>query len=395
MKEQESLNKSYAGQVSKLEKELRTVHSRLQKARERSETQTKAAEGVLYVCENFRRNPQDQTKSDPQMQDRLNLDMGNALRASKETADAYKSFFQYTREFEGQFKSAMANILSSYQSMEEKKVQTIKDCLRKLLIFETAMDQNRKYDVEHISTTIEDISVEQTVQTLIESNKPKDPPAVTFAPDIAFPKSPWSPLIEIYEANYFGKEDFMDYTRVVEETKAHITRAEDPEYRKLLGTFTSLFESIFAEPVSPTKSQSTAPPVPVETLGTAKGRLAFLDSLRKFSAAGRTRVTQTGYKSLALLMLGFLDRAYQELEAEQIYQAIAEARKVYWSNEGEDKETLMFAVKTHDVWRDQKFWTKALRNELDSEIRIQRNILLREAEKTGRDIDFAERHALC
>lgn len=393
LKEQENLAKSYSAQVAKLDREMRSVHTRLLRAKERSESQLKDTEDVLYTCENYRRNPLEAAKADPQIQDKLNINMGSALRANKEVADAYKSYFQYTKEYENQYKASMAMLMDSYQKLEELQVQTIKDCLRKLLIFETAMDQNRKYDVEHMSSNIEDINAEQCIKTIIDANKNQVGKShgsddIAFVTELVRPKSPWYRLFEMYETNYYGKEDFMDYTHIVEETKIHIIRVDDAEYKDAIAKLTALLNSLFAN----TAPEKAATAGAAECMKNKKGRVAFLDSLHAFSASGRTRVSQTGYKALAMVMLAFLDRSYQELEAELIYQAIGESQKFYWSNDANEKASLLYAIKTHEVWKDGRFWMKSVRTELETEARTQRNILLREEQR--RSVQLAERFAI-
>ena len=286
LREQESMNKSYSNQVEKLNKDMKAVHYKLEKLKEKTTDQLKEAEDTLYTCESFRRNPAEALKGDPQSQDKLNIKMGNSLRLHKEALEAYKNYYKCTQEYEIQYKISMQTIMESYQKLEEQKIQAIKDSLQKLLIYETAMEQNNKYDVDHISQVIHEIDIQQNIDALVNENGKAVESAqntIAFVGNMELPKSPWHRLFEIYDQAYYGKEDFMDYVNVVEETKAHIIRVEDPEYKELVKEFTDMCQRIFRDlaTLPPEKSATL-----IESLKNKKGRLAFVDVLKTFSSSG-------------------------------------------------------------------------------------------------------------
>jgi len=351
----------------------------------------KEVENILYTCEGFRRNPQreDMLKADPEIQDRLNIKMGNMLRAHKDSVTEYSKYYDYTRKFEEQYKMSMRLVMVRYQKLAEDKIQIIKDSLGKMLIYETAMEQNHKYDVEQISETIDKIKVSEDIKAIIENNmkvqEEQQKEGIGFVESKEQPKSPWSHLFEIYSSNYYKREDFIDYDKMVEETKVYIIRSEDEEYKKHIKVIEEHYKPLFKN-----KSIEDNKFNIKELFNNKKGRLAFFDVLKSFAYSDNSKVTQSGYKILAMNTLTFLDKAYQEMEVDQIYQIIGITNQIYWSDNG-NRETLFYTIRTHDVWKDANFWLRAVGNELDAEIRIQRNTVLREYQRTHDKTLFDER----
>lgn len=388
MSRQSLVVKQTSNEVSKLEKEIKAVHAKLEQCKQNMLNKLKEIEGILYTCEGFRRNPQreDMLKADPEIQDRLNIKMGNALRAHKEAAEQYARHYEYTKKFEDQYKTSMHLIMANHQQLAEEKIQTVKDSLSKMLIYETAMEQNHKYDVEQISETIEKIRVDEEVKTIIEENvKAGSEETVRFAEKLEQPKSPWSRLFEIYASNYYEREDFIDYEKVVEETKVYMIRLEDDDYKKQKKLVQDHYKPLFENKAGEESKLDTK-----ELFGNKKGRLAYFDVLKEFAYSDSSKVTQEGYKVLAMDTLTFLDHAYREMEADQIYQTIGIANQIFWTDSA-NKETLFYSIRTHDVWRDPKFWRRAAGNELDCEMRVQRNTILREYQRTHDKALFDER----
>eukprot|EP00826_Nyctotherus_ovalis_P020369 TRINITY_DN16393_c0_g1_i3.p1 TRINITY_DN16393_c0_g1~~TRINITY_DN16393_c0_g1_i3.p1 ORF type:complete len:376 (-),score=97.65 TRINITY_DN16393_c0_g1_i3:420-1547(-) len=360
--------------TTKLEKEMSAVYGNLRKTKETMLGKLKTVEDILYTCEDSRRK---KNQSDPETKDKLNFKMGSGLREYKEALDKYKSYYAYTKNYEDQCKSSMKIMMKAYQKLAEDRIQNVKDSLQKLIIFETSMNQNNKYDIDQIGKVIFAIDIPQTVSSIAEAHT-KDISANKLSmPPLELPDSPWRPLLELYEQDYCGKEILMDYELVVEETKTHIVKSKDSEYKKHEQALRVLFSSILGNAFNQSDIKTF-----IEALEEKKARLAFFNILKEFSEPSGGKVKSESYKALARIAFGFLDKSHQAAEVEQIYKLIEVASKISLCD-SENAESLFYAVKTHEVWRDVKFWQTAVKNVIDTNIRMQRGILLTESQKNG------------
>ncbi len=379
LRQHETHLKTCGNKVAQLENDIRTEAAKSQKSREKYLDSLKEAEESLYNCESFRRNPADFDKSDPQLQEKLNVKMWNALRILQDDFETYKKHGKFTTTFKPLYYGTVAQMAEELQRNEEQRIQVAKDSLQKLLIFEVSMEQNHKYDIKQISDIIEAVDVGKDIQELISTElskvSPKD--SVFKSLQIEPKKSGWDRLFELYRLQYYGKEDQLDYARSIEEVKTYITRCDDKEYKSQLALFRSLASKLLGSAEPPgmplVKSCEMA-------LSTRKGRLAFIDALKEATAGGRARLTQEGYKLAANVLLYFLDKVNKTAESDQIAASMQIAETLHW-NDDKTKESLLFAVKSHDVWRDMGFWQKTLKDELDLELLLQRCKYIRERQQ--------------
>jgi len=377
LKEQETLVKLHYNDTTKLEKEMNTVYANLKKMKEIMLGKLKAIEVILYSCEDFRNNPKqaEVLKSDPEIKDRMNFKMGNGLREYKEALDKYKSYYAYTKNYKDQYKSSMKIMMKAYQKLAEDRIQILKDSLQKLIIFEASMNQNNKYDVDQVGKVIFAIDVPQTITSLIQAHtKDINQTKLSITP-IELPNSPWAPLFELYEHDYCGKEIFMDYELIVEETKTHIIKSKDGDYKKYYQELKIILTSVFSNSFEAKSTKRV-----IEVLEEKKGRLAFYNIVKEFAESGNLKLQSESYKALATSAFIFLDKCYLDVELELIYKLIEIVNKISLID---TDSTLLYAIKTHEIWSDMKFWQTVIKNELDANIRIQRRILLTEYQKSS------------
>ncbi len=375
---QETHVKGCENKVGQLYADINVQAQKVRKSREEYVAALKDAEEVLYTCERFRRSPGEFDRTDTQTQEKLNVSMWNALRKMQDAFEAYKRHGKFTVAFRPVYDNTVSQIEKELQNDEEQRVQAAKESLQKLLIFEVSMEQNHKYDIKQISDIIEAIDVPNDVQDLIirETSKAGLRESVFRPLQIEPEKSGWDKMIELYRQKYYGSEDQLDYSHAIEETKLHILRFDDKEYK----VHASLFHAISNKLLT---SLEMPEPAHVDSCRHAltgrKGRWAFVDTLRECVSAGKMKMTQEGYKVAANLMLGFLDRASQGGDTEQVAASMPVAEGLHWSDD-KNKESLLFAIKSHDVWRDIGFWQKMFKESVELELLLQRSRYIKEVQ---------------
>eukprot|EP01022_Parablepharisma_sp_SALTPOND_P011084 TRINITY_DN1459_c0_g1_i1.p3 TRINITY_DN1459_c0_g1~~TRINITY_DN1459_c0_g1_i1.p3 ORF type:complete len:456 (+),score=81.98 TRINITY_DN1459_c0_g1_i1:4983-6350(+) len=383
--------KSNTNKIAVLENEISTINGKMQRAKAKYISSLKEAEETLYDCEGVRLNPTEYMKVDPQIQEKLNVKMWSALRNLEEDYESYKGYGKFSANFQSQYETILKQILDELQNQEEQRIQTTKESLQKLLIYEVSMEQNHRYDIKQINDTIEGINCENDIQEIITkepSNVNKFARTLPRLLQLESCKSDWNRLFEFYREKYYGKEDFMDYARVVEETKEYIIRAGDKEYKTSLANFQKLVQKILV-------SRTAVEPALLESckklLISKKSRQAFIDALQEGIEMGKSKLTQDGYKAIAHLMLCFLDKVfqynitrmqgYQGNEVEQIAKTIKISETLHWSDDNKNKESLLFAVKSHEVWKDTGFWQKLFKENAELELRLKRSRLIKEKQQ--------------
>jgi hypothetical protein len=70
------------------------------------------------------------------------------ITETKESEVSYIYQVDYTNNLREKHFQLLRNTLSGYQKIEENYIETVKDCLRKLNIYQVAMVRNLQYDLE-------------------------------------------------------------------------------------------------------------------------------------------------------------------------------------------------------------------------------------------------------
>eukprot|EP00826_Nyctotherus_ovalis_P016814 TRINITY_DN14894_c0_g1_i6.p1 TRINITY_DN14894_c0_g1~~TRINITY_DN14894_c0_g1_i6.p1 ORF type:complete len:238 (+),score=66.21 TRINITY_DN14894_c0_g1_i6:75-788(+) len=216
---------------------------------------------------------------------------------------------RYSTIFKSQYDSITREILDELQRQEEERIQTAKDSLQKLLIYEVSMEQNHKYDIQQLNNIIEAISPSHDIKMIASAKcageERKSVDKACSVPGLILveeQKSSWNRLFEFYQMNYFDREEYMDYTKAVEETKHYITTVIDEEYRSHFTSFRQLVKDLCSAP-EPSLVESWK-----KLLATKKGRLAFIDALEEKVKLGKVKLSRENYELLAELLLHFLDK---------------------------------------------------------------------------------------
>ena len=74
----------------------------------------------------------------------------------------------------------MKKVLNLFQSLEEKLIETIKDSLRKYVIYQVALVRNMQYDIEKKASIMESINVNADIKSFIQKNTTNRLPPYKF-----------------------------------------------------------------------------------------------------------------------------------------------------------------------------------------------------------------------
>ena len=171
--DQNSYLKGHNNKLTKLRSEVVAINMKIDKAKTKYVNALKESDEALYDCESIRLNPNEYIKGDPEIKTKLNIKATNLLKALKDSCDEYIKFNNSTNIYQSQYNETLNEILIELQIQEEQRIQTIKESLQKLVIFETSMLQNNRYDLEHINNVINAIDNTSDIKKIIEKESIK------------------------------------------------------------------------------------------------------------------------------------------------------------------------------------------------------------------------------
>ena len=167
MREHDNLNKKYFDYISNLDNDIANLKDRLSKNKQRFHKAIQNADECLFECE-------DSKLKSPEIYHKLNYKLGPCLQSIIENERSYSLNINYANQNLNSYYSSISEIIGVIHKQEEQRLQTIKDCLQKIIIFETSEFQNNKYDVQSISEVIEAIDVNKDIELLISNFNKKE-----------------------------------------------------------------------------------------------------------------------------------------------------------------------------------------------------------------------------
>jgi len=299
LKKQEMYLNNYGGKFDKLKQDVNTVNNIILNRKEKYISSLDEAETTLYECESARVNNR--------TLDMLNVKVWNTLMNLKEDKGKYANCQKLLSEIKSQYDNTVAEVLNELQNHEEQRVQATKDSLQKLLVYEVSMEQNHRYDIQQITNALEKLD-DVLVEELTNGKGNYD---LDNLPQIEMKISKWDRLFEVFDIKYYGRRDAVDYDTIVEETKIHIIRVADMEYKESFDIFKELAKRTLGDYKDPDILKTE---LWKAQLNTAKGRLAFLDSFKGKISLGSYKLTQMAYKVIADLILHLINKVILYLQ---------------------------------------------------------------------------------
>lgn len=126
----------------KVEKEMQSLTEKLEKSKSRYYKACEECEQLTILLENKMNNER-----------RLKL-MAKLVSVKREVEAGlrqYQESLSASNSYKERYKSFMMKILEVYQKQEELRLETMKDMLRKLVVYQTSYLRNLQYDVDNLA----------------------------------------------------------------------------------------------------------------------------------------------------------------------------------------------------------------------------------------------------
>lgn len=320
----------------------------------------KEVEENLFSCEEAKTSSIDKYyKSNYQLQ----LNLKNLIDMEQN----YKTYINYANQQIQQLSSNISNFIQVIQNKEEIRINSIKDGLQRILIFEAELSQNIKYDMNTFTNSANKINATQDLESLLIPYK-KTIKHKKYLFELERVKSGWEKLFQVYEKNYYNTNKAFDYIKIVEVTKTNIMREDDKEfknyYRKLFDLCTILIEK---DPIP-----KECFPETLSLITSKKGRISFIEAITKYREEKKSLIANKGFQNIFEIVMKYLDLTIENEELISIHEFILLMKGYKGMSKENTIMNLLDLLKSHSIWKNIKYWESLIGNEIENSIRILR-----------------------
>ena len=250
---------------------MKTQFNTFIKAKIHYETALNNIEKILYQCEKYRREEDGITKILG-----MNAKMTAALKEHADALDNYKIGPEKIKTECDNCLNIVMSIMEAMKQQEVRRTEFLKSGLKKMINCELDMESSYRKISEQTNTFIDKISSENDIKKLLDI-VPRNESKKEFTP-VQIKKSGWNKLYEVYKQFHYDETNTLDYINLVEETKKQILEKDDEEYK----SYRSEHDKLCIELLKPQYGSFLKLVNNIKTNNNeVKGRIAFLDALRK------------------------------------------------------------------------------------------------------------------
>lgn len=127
----------------------------------------KKSEESKIKCESLKSN--NQLSIDEQ--NKISLQAWDDLKLAKEAENAYIISLNHANWIRENYIEILKRVMTEYQEIEEEIGESIKDSLRKYIIYQVAYMRNMQYDIDKKAAVMENIDIKNDIQIYINKNE--------------------------------------------------------------------------------------------------------------------------------------------------------------------------------------------------------------------------------
>lgn len=171
-------------EVRKAEKDFADWYSKLDLAKSNFFKSAKSAENMKLQSELFKLNNIDNYSSRLNDINKHEANCQRQLKDAKELEKNYIIMLNSVNQVREGYIDVMTKGLSKFQSLEEEYISFVKDCLRKFVVYQVALNRNLQYDIEKKASAMENIDVKSEIISFVEMYKTSNmpPSQIAFEP---------------------------------------------------------------------------------------------------------------------------------------------------------------------------------------------------------------------
>lgn len=315
----------------KLTKDLEQLRDKHNKAYSKYWKACKDCEDLTVLLEAQRDMPQDRRSKALSKLVAQKKEVDDCLRLYQNSIEAYNASKRH-------YDQLMPKVMEIYQRQEEVRLETMKDSLRKFVVYETACLRNLQYDIDNLAQAMENINVKSDLKAFVDENAAQSrDEELVFVPyqgsHPAFQNlGQTAPIATIPHADTSNS-----YALNMQTAPTHLQEVLDKAWLglELDAKDISVYQAVAAYPA---------------------GRELWADWMKKRIATGRLTLTDKGMEQVGVLMREVLTQCEAAGDF-QIARSCIETAVTIHVDEG---IYLRNEVGKHSIWRLPGFWEKAI-----------------------------------
>lgn len=258
----------------------------------------------------------------------------------------YQDSVESYKKFKTGVKDAMTPVMNVYELQEKERLESIKDSLRKLVVYDTSYIRNIQYDLDTLAHYMESINPYSDIKLMIDESQSE----IGEYPDMEF---------ESYNGEHPAFKNFSS-TLITIPVPLQEKWAEVP----ILGSIGEMYQKnleIIAVKVFKGKDLNSQDFQQFNTLvKDSIGRKAWLNVISTKSSI----LVGHGLEFLAELMISLLNECERVSDSEIVKQVL----KYINAFTDDSGETLLKFLKVHSIWGKLEIWEKIITLHIQEEI---------------------------
>ena len=260
---------------------------------------------------------------------------------------AYQESLQTYQRFKSRLKDTMTPIMNMYELQETERLESIKDGLRKLVVYDTSHIRNVQYDIDTLAHYMESINTNSDLKVLIDESAGTDE-----YPNVEF---------EGYYSEHQGANNF-NRTSVSIPIPLQEKWAEMPTF----GTIEEMYRNeldVIAVKVFSSRELTSEDFQQFNTLiKDSIGRKAWIGILEL--KVGSMELPQQAFDLLGELMISLLNECERNMDTTILKEVLRYS--LHFQNENSEK--LSKITRIHSIWSKLEAWEQLISRTIQEEI---------------------------
>ena len=363
----EKLSKFSSNDEMKLtEKNYNSKISQLESAKNRFHNSAKDAEEIKLKCEMSKKNPKISYESIKKDE----MKVLNALKLAKDNENIYITQLNDLNNFQNEYIEIKKRNLNQIQKYEEEIGQTIKDSLRKYIVFQVSYIRNFQYDIDKKASLMENIDVKSDIFDYIYNNSTNDIPPMKFE---------YSPYISDFSQKKYKNIS----TEIIDEVKSFIENVFSTDKTKEISILNNKnqdeIESIAEECFKKEKLSEIINEKISKLIKDKSNRRILLNNLNSLRKKIKLNIDSIVYENIGEIFNNCLDMIIPEKDYESANIIINISTTLYKMPDEPNKSNRIFLqdyLSKHKIWNNFNFWKDLIFYNIIEEMHKQKNFKL-------------------
>ena len=355
-----NIDKTYSSAISRLEANKIKFHS-----------SARAAEEHKLRCEASKRSD----KVNAELKAKFEMKAMEALKLAKETENAYVNSLNLANATQEVYIEVKKKCLNDIQDLEEELGESIKDSLRKYVIFQVAYLRNMQYDIEKKAKLMESINIRKDVRNFINKNATNALPPYKFE---------FMPFVSDFDANsnsYANSDINLNIIpkEIVSNVKTFISNvffSDSPTETNITEIKTqneidNIVSAVYQGKAIPTQLHN----VISQYIRNKKTRKIMLQYLNQVRVKGVFTLDEVSYNTIGDILIECLNVLQLERDFESVKMIINLSITLYKTNLQANKPRIFLYsyIETHTIWRSENFWKELIKYNIIEEMHNQKS----------------------